>query len=117
MGLFKKIFGDYSEKEVKRVKPLVDKINSLEDGFSKLTDEDLRKKTDEFRERVKNGESLDDLLPEAFAVVREGAKRVLGMRHFDVQLIRRYYSSSRKNCRNENRRRKNFSCNTSSIFE
>ena len=117
MGLFKKIFGDYSEKEVKRVRPLVDKINSLEEEFSKLTDEGLRGKTDEFRERVKNGESLDNLLPEAFAVVREGAKRVLGMRHFDVQLIRWYYSSSRKNCRDENRRRKNFSCNTSCIFE
>lgn len=117
MGLFKKIFGDYSEKEVKRVRPLVDKINSLEEGFSKLTDVELRGKTEEFKNRVQNGESLDDILPEAFAVVREGAKRVLGMRHFDVQLIRRYYTSPRKNCRNENWRRKDIGCNTSSIFE
>ena len=87
MGLFKNIFGSYSEKEVKRVMPLVDKINSLEEEISKLSDDELRNKTAEFKVRVQDGESLDDLLPEAFAVVREGAKRVLGMRHFDVQLI------------------------------
>ncbi len=83
MGLFK----TYSEKEVKRVMPLVEKINSLEDEISKLTDSELRNKTDEFKNRLQNGETLDDLLPEAFAVVREASKRVLGMRHFDVQLI------------------------------
>ena len=87
MGLFRNIFGSYSEKEVKRVMPLVDKINSLEEEVSKLSDDELRNKTADFKVRVQDGESLDDLLPEAFAVVREGAKRVLGMRHFDVQLI------------------------------
>ncbi len=83
MGLFK----TYSEKEVKRVRPLVDKINGLEPEIQKLSDSELRNKTNEFKERLKNGETLDDLLPEAFAVVREASKRVLGMRHFDVQLI------------------------------
>ena len=83
MGLFK----TYSEKEVKRVRPLVEKINGLEPKMQKLSDKELRGKTDEFKERIKKGETLDDLLPEAFAVVREAAKRVLGMRHFDVQLI------------------------------
>ncbi|MCI9365850.1 MAG: preprotein translocase subunit SecA [Clostridia bacterium] len=87
MGIFKKIFGDYSEKEVKRVMPLVEKINNLEEEISKLTDEELRNKTADFKVRVQDGESLDTLLPEAFAVVREASKRVLGMRHFDVQLI------------------------------
>ncbi len=83
MGLFK----SYSEKEVKRIKPIVNKINSLEDGISKLSDKELRAKTDEFKQRLSNGEKLDDILSEAFAVVREASKRVLGMRHFDVQLI------------------------------
>jgi preprotein translocase subunit SecA len=87
MGLFKKIFGDYSSKEVKRVMPLVEKINILEEGISKLNDLELKNKTEEFKTRFAKGESLDDILPEAFAVVREGSKRVLGMRHFDVQLI------------------------------
>ena len=83
MGLFK----TYSEKEVKRVRPLVDKINNLEPEMQKLSDQELRGKTDEFKERLKKGETLNDLLPEAFAIVREASKRVLGMRHFDVQLI------------------------------
>ena len=83
MGLFK----TYSEKEVKRIRPIVDKINGLEEEISKLTDIELKGKTEEFKNRYANGESLDDLLPEAFAVVREASKRVLGMRHFDVQLI------------------------------
>ena len=87
MGLISKIFGTYSEKEVKRVMPLVEKINKLEDGISKLSDNELTNKTAEFKERLSKGETLDDLLPEAFAVVREASKRVLGMRHFDVQLI------------------------------
>ena len=95
MGLFKNIFGSYSEKEVKRVQPIVNKINDLEGEISKLSDEELTKKTLEFKERLNKGETLDDILPEAFAVVREGSKRVLGMRHFDVQLIRRNYSTSR----------------------
>ena len=87
MGLLEKIFGNYSEKEVKRIRPIVEKINSLEPQFTPLTDEQLKAKTDEFKSRLANGETLDDILPEAFATVREAAKRVLGMRHFDVQLI------------------------------
>ena len=87
MGLFSKIFGTYSEKEVKRVMPIVTKINNLEEDISKLTDKELQNKTIEFKERLNKGETLDDILPEAFAVTREASKRVLGMRHFDVQLI------------------------------
>ncbi len=87
MGIFNKIFGSYSEKEVKRVMPIVEKINSLESEMEALTDEELRNKTADFKVRLQDGEALDDLLPEAFAVVREASKRVLGMRHFDVQLI------------------------------
>ena len=87
MGLFKKIFKSYSEKEVKRVMSIVEKINGMEEEISKLSDNDLRAKTDYFKEELKNGKTLDDILPEAFAVVREASKRVLGMRHFDVQLI------------------------------
>ena len=83
MGLFK----SYSEKEVKRVMPLVNKINSLEPEMEKLTDKELQAKTPELKEKLKNGMTLDDILPEAFAVAREASKRVLGMRHFDVQLI------------------------------
>ena len=83
MGLFK----SYSEKEVKRIMPLVKRINDLEEDIQKLSDSELRNKTSEFKKRLKEGETLDDLLPEAFAVVREASKRVLGMRHFDVQLI------------------------------
>ncbi len=86
MGLFN-IFSSYSEKEVKRVQPIVNKINELEEPISKLSDEELRNKTNEFRAQIKEGKTLDDILPEAFAVVREASKRVLGMRHFDVQLI------------------------------
>ena len=87
MSFFSKIFASYSEKEVKRVMPIVEKINSLEEEISKLSDEELRNKTAEFKERFAKGETLDDLLPQAFAAVREASKRVLGMRHFDVQLI------------------------------
>ena len=82
-----KLFKTYSEKEVKRVKPIVDKINSLEDEMSKLKDSELRAKTEYFKKQLQEGKTLDDILPEAFAVVREASKRVLGMRHFDVQLI------------------------------
>lgn len=85
--MFKKIFKSYSEKEVKRVMPIVEKINSLEEEISKLSDTELRNKTNEFKQKLKNGSSLDDILPEAFAVCREASKRVFGMRHFDVQLI------------------------------
>ena len=87
MGIMKKIFKSYSEKEVKRVMPIVEKINGMEEEISKLSDHELREKTDYFKNRLANGETLDDILPEAFAVVREASKRALGMRHFDVQLI------------------------------
>ena len=87
MGLFKKIFGSYSSKEVKRIMPIVDKINSLEPEMEKLTDKELKAKTAYFKDELANGKTLDDILPEAFAVVREASKRVLGLRHFDVQLI------------------------------
>ena len=87
MGIFRKIFKSYSEKEVKRVMPIVEQINGLEEEISKLTDEQLKNKTNEFKKQLEEGKKLDDILPEAFAVVREASKRVLGMRHFDVQLI------------------------------
>ena len=87
MGFLSKLFKSYSEKEVGRVMPIVEKINSLEPTVEKLTDAELRAKTDEFKSRLQKGETLDDILPEAFATVREASKRVLGMRHFDVQLI------------------------------
>ncbi len=82
-----KLFKSYSEKEVKRVMPLVNKINSLEEEMEKLTDNELKEKTSYFKKLLQEGKTLDDILPEAFAVVREAAKRVIGMRHFDVQLI------------------------------
>ena len=87
MGLLDKIFGTYSEKEVKRIKPIVEKINNLEAEIEKLSDSELKAKTEYFKQELQNGKTLDDILPEAFAVVREASKRVLGMRHFDVQLI------------------------------
>ena len=87
MGMFKALFGTYSEREVKRIKPLVDKIESLDSTMGELSEEQLKAKTGEFRERYKNGESLDDLLPEAFAVVREASWRVLKMKHYREQLI------------------------------
>ena len=87
MSILKKIFKSYSEKEVKRVMPIVAKINELEEEISKLSDNELREKTNYFKKQLAEGKTLDDILPEAFAVVREASKRVLGMRHFDVQLI------------------------------
>src|SRR6478672_436863 len=86
-ALIKKFVGSKNERELKRLWPVVDRINSLEAEISKLSDDALRGRTAEFKERHAKGESLDDLLPEAFAVCREAGKRVLGMRHFDVQLI------------------------------
>ena len=85
--LLEKIIGTYSDRALKKINPIVKEINDLEDSISKLTDSELRAKTDEFKGRLSSGETLDDILPEAFAVVREAGKRVLGMRHFDVQLI------------------------------
>ena len=87
MGLFDKIFGTYSERELKDIRPVVDKILAMEEEYKALSDEALKAKTAEFKERYKNGESLDALLPEAFATVREAADRVLGMRPYPVQLI------------------------------
>ncbi|MBR3767031.1 MAG: preprotein translocase subunit SecA [Clostridia bacterium] len=87
MSLFTKIFGDYSTKELKRVRPIADKVTALEEKFSRLTDDELKAKTPEFKERYNKGESLDSLLPEAFAACREAAWRVLGMKHFPVQII------------------------------
>ena len=87
MGVLNKIFKSYSAKEVKRVMPIVKQINAMEETMAKLTDKELREKTNYFKEELKNGKTLDDILSEAFAVVREASKRVLGLRHFDVQLI------------------------------
>jgi preprotein translocase subunit SecA len=87
MSLIEKIFGNYSEKEIKKIRPIVDKVFSYSDAMEKLTDDELRGKTEEFRQRYKNGETLDDLLPEAYAAVREGAGRAVGMKHFRVQII------------------------------
>lgn len=87
MGFLKSIFGSSNERTIKAILPLVTKINELEAKISPLSDSQLQAKTGEFKERIAKGETLDDLLPEAFAVVREASKRVLGMRHFDVQLV------------------------------
>jgi preprotein translocase subunit SecA len=86
-NIFEKIFGSYSEREIKRIDSIVDSIEDLEEKTSTLDDSELKNKTLEFKERLKKGEKLDDILPEAYAVVREASKRVLGMRHFRVQLI------------------------------
>ena len=87
MGLLQKLFGTHSENELKRIYPIVDRIEALEPEMQKLSDAELRDKTREYKERYAEGESLDDLLPEAYATVREASVRVLGMRHFRVQLV------------------------------
>ena len=87
MGLMKKLFGDYSSRELKSIYPIVDKIEALGDEYKAMSDEHLRGKTAEFKERLQNGETLDDILPEAFATVREAADRVLGLRPYRVQLV------------------------------
>ncbi len=87
MGLIEKIFGTHSQNELKRIYPIVDHIEALEPEMKQLSDSELKDKTREFKERLSKGETLDDILPEAFAVVREAAARVLGMRHYRVQLI------------------------------
>jgi len=87
MGLMKSLFGDYSSRELKAIYPIVDKIEALADEYKAMTDAQLQAKTPEFKERLANGETLDDILPEAFATVREAADRVLGMRHYRVQLV------------------------------
>ena len=87
MGFLEKIFGSYSKKEIKKIIHLVDNIEALDEEMQKLSDDELKNKTIEFRKRLLDGESLDDLLVEAFAVIREAAYRVLNMKHFRVQLI------------------------------
>jgi preprotein translocase subunit SecA len=87
MGLFEKIFGTHSEKELKKISPIIDKIEALDESMQALSDEELKAKTQEFKDRLANGETLDDILVEAFAVVREAASRVLGIKHYRVQLI------------------------------
>ena len=87
MGLIDKVIGTHSEREVKRVISIVDKIEAMEPEMEKLSDEELKDKTPQFKKRLMDGETLDDILPEAYAVVREASKRTVGMRHFRVQLI------------------------------
>ena len=87
MGLVQKIFGTHSQHELKRIYPIADKVESYREEYGKLSDEQLKGKTKEFKERLSKGETLNDLLPEAYATVREAAKRVLGMEHYRVQII------------------------------
>ena len=87
MNVFQKMFGTHSEREVKRIMPLVEKIEKLRPTMIELSDEELRGKTAEYKKRLAEGETLDDLLPEAYATVRESARRVLNMEHYRVQLI------------------------------
>ena len=87
MGLLNTLFGNYSQKEIKRIMPLQQKVLGLEEEYRGLSDEELKGKTAEFKERLSAGETLDDILPEAFAALREASDRVLGMRHFPVQII------------------------------
>ncbi len=87
MGIIEKLFGSHSDRELKRIKPIIDKIESYDEPMQALSDEELRGKTQEFKDRLAKGETLDDILPEAYAVVREGAYRAIGLKHFRVQLI------------------------------
>ena len=87
MNIINKVFGTHSERELKRIEPIVKKIESYRDAMGQLTDDELKGKTAEFKKRLAEGETLDDLLPEAYAVVREAAKRVLNQEHYRVQLI------------------------------
>src|SRR3990167_2650363 len=87
MSIISKIFGDANQKYLDGVRPIIDKINAFEEAFIKLSDSELKDKTEEFRNELSKGETPDSLLPEAFAAVRETAKRTLKQRHFDVQLV------------------------------
>ena len=100
MGLFNKIFGDPNDRQVKRLDRIVQEVNELEYKIEQLSDADLKSKTAEFKGRLANGETLDDILPEAFAVVREASGRTLGMRHFDVQVLGGIVLHQ-ENCRDE----------------
>ena len=109
MSFLEKIFGSYSKREINKILPLVDKIEEYEENYKSLTDDEIKNKTAEFKERIKNGETLDDILPEAYAIVAEASSRVLGMRHFRVQLIggiilhhMRTSSASGTDCGDEN---------------
>ena len=86
MGLAQKLFGTHSQHELKRIAPIADKVESYRDTMMAYSDEELKGKTKEFKERLKKGETLDDILPEAYAVVREAGRRVLGMEHYRVQI-------------------------------
>ena len=100
MGNFiKSLFGNYSKKEIKRLKPTLEKTLALEEKYAAMSDSELKSQTAILKERLAKGESTDDILPDAFAVCREASWRVLGMKHFPV----RYRASSGQNCRNENR--------------
>ena len=105
MGFLDNLFNMAYKKEMKQFNKIVDKIDSLEPKFKEMSDEELKNMTNIFKDRLSKGETLDDILPEAFAVVREASSRVLGMRHYRVQLIGGIVFTSRKNCRNENWRR------------
>ena len=87
MKIIDKVFGTHSERELKRIYPIADKVEALEPAMAALSDEELRAKTKEYKERLANGATLDDILPEAYATVREAAKRVLKMQHYRVQII------------------------------
>ena len=87
MGIFSAIFGNYSKKELKRIEPIKDRVLSLEEKYASMSDDELKAQTPELKSRLKNGETLDDILPDAFAVCREASFRVLGMKHFPVQII------------------------------
>ena len=87
MNIIQKIFGTHSQNELKRVYPIADAVMALDEDMQRLSDEELKAKTKEFKDRLENGETLDDILPEAYAVVREAASRVLGMKHYRVQII------------------------------
>ena len=87
MNFLKAMFGNYSKREVKRIQPLCDKVLSLEDKYKAMSDSELKEQTDILKNRLNNGETTDDILPDAFAVCREASDRVLGMRHFPVQII------------------------------
>ena len=87
MSLLTKIFGTHSERELKRIQPIVDKVLSYDEAMQALSDEELRAKTKEFKERLAKGETLDDILPEAYAVVREAASRTLKMKHYKVRYV------------------------------
>jgi len=103
-GIFQKIFGSRNQRELRRLQPIIDHINGLEPTFKAKTDDELRAMTAEFKRRVDNGAKLDEILPEAFAVVREASIRRLGMRHYDVQLTRRHRAAPGQDRRDAHRR-------------